>query len=139
VRRFHSHSSAAPTGILEGHLKILSLKEVELQDDAKAITEAPEQPYSEYPLIIRSRDGGKEVARLTADAGGNYRLVLRQANTSWTLIAVRTNPKPFTITSNQTVRVDMDIGTGVRSVGDPNCKYREPRVLRVLTNRFRYS
>jgi len=76
VRRFHSHSSAAPTGILEGHLKILSLKEVELQDDAKAITEAPEQPYSEYPLIIRSRDGGKEVARLTADAGGNYRLVL---------------------------------------------------------------
>jgi hypothetical protein len=38
VRRFHSHSSAAPTGILEGHLKILSLKEVELQDDAKAIT-----------------------------------------------------------------------------------------------------
>src|SRR6266480_7564198 len=69
-------SSAAPTGILEGHLKILSSKEVQLQDDAKAITEAPEQPYSEYPLIIRSRDGGKEVARLTADAGGNYRLVL---------------------------------------------------------------
>jgi hypothetical protein len=32
VRRF----PAAPTGILEGHLKILSLKEVELQDDAKA-------------------------------------------------------------------------------------------------------
>ena len=115
MRRF----PAAPTGILEGHLKILSLKEVELQDDAKAITEAPEQPYSEYALIIRSRDGGKEVARVTAGAEGNYRLALPPGEYILDVQGrapkrVRANPKPFTITSNETVRVDMDIDTGVR-------------------------
>jgi len=120
VRRF----PAAPTGILEGHLKILSLREVELQDDAKAITEAPEQPYSEYPLIIRSRDGGKEVARLTADAGGNYRLVLQPGEYILDVQGrapkrVRTNPKPFTITSNQTVRVDMDVDTAFAELATP--------------------
>ncbi len=70
-------------------------------------------------MIIRSRDGGKEVARLTADAGGNYRLVLPPGEYILDVQGrapkrVRTNPKPFTITSNQTVRVDMDIDTGVR-------------------------
>ena len=114
-----SVSTAAPTGILEGHLKILSSKEVQLQDDAKAMIEAPEQPYSEYPLIIRSRDGGKEVAHVTADAGGNYHLALPPGEYILDVQGrapkrVRANPKPFTITSNQTVKVDIDIDTGVR-------------------------
>ena len=112
-------SSAAPTGILEGHLKILSLKEVQLEDDAKGMTEAPEQPYSEYPLIIRSRDGGKEIARVTADAAGNYRLALAPGEYILDVPIrapkrVRANPKPFTIRANQIVRVDMDIDTGIR-------------------------
>ena len=112
-------SSAAPTGILEGHLKILSRKEVQLQDDAKAMTEAPEQPYSEYPLIIRSHEGGKEVAHVTADAKGNYRLALPPGEYILDVQErapkrVRANPKPFTVVSGQTVRVDLDIDTGVR-------------------------
>jgi hypothetical protein len=114
-----SLGSAAPTGILDGHLKILSSKEVELQGDAKAMTEAPEQPYSEYPLIIRSRDGGKEVARVTADAGGSYRLTLPPGDYVLDIQRrprgrVRATPQPFTVVSGQTVRVDMDIDTGVR-------------------------
>jgi hypothetical protein len=72
-------------------LKILSLKEVELQDDAKAITEAPEQPYSEYPLIIRSRDGGKRLLALRRTPEGIIALCFRQANTSWTFKGVHRN------------------------------------------------
>ena len=111
--------NAAPPGFIEGHLKIVSSKEVNLQDDAKATTEAPEQLYSEYPLIIRSRDGEKEIARLTTDAGGNYRLALPPGEYILDVQGrvpkrVRANPKPFIITSNQTVRVDMDVDTGVR-------------------------
>ena len=112
-------SSAAPAGILEGHLKILSSKEVELQGDAKATTDTPEQPYSEYPLIVRSRDGGKEIARVTADAGGNYHLALPPGEYVLDIQRrprgrVRTTPQPFTVVSGQTVRVDLDIDTGVR-------------------------
>jgi hypothetical protein len=112
-------TSAAPTGILEGHLKILSSKEVQLQDDARATPEAPEQLYSEYPLIVRSRDGGKEVARVTADAGGNYRLTLPPGDYVLDIQRrprgrVRATPQPFTVAAGQTVRVDMEIDPGVR-------------------------
>ena len=112
-------SSAAPTGILEGHLKILSSKEVQLQDDAKATTEALEQPYSEYPLIVRSREGGKEVARVTADTGGNYHLALPPGEYVLDIQRrprgrVRATPQPFTVAAGQTVRVDLDIDAGVR-------------------------
>ena len=112
-------SSAAPTGILEGHLKILLSKEVQLQDDAKATTEALEQPYSEYPLIVRTRDGGKELARLTADAGGNYRLTLPPGDYVLDIQrrprgGVRATPQRFTVAAGQTVRVDLDIDAGVR-------------------------
>src|SRR6476469_7047181 len=63
-----SFAATEASGILEGHLKILQLKGVELaQGDAPAVTRTT---YSEYPLIIRSRRGEKEVARATADANG---------------------------------------------------------------------
>ena len=112
-------SSAPPTGILEGHLKILSSKEVQLQDDAKATTEALEQPYSEYPLIVRTRDGGKELARLTADTRGNYRLTLPPGDYVLDIQRrprgrVRATAQPFTVAAGQTVRVDLDIDAGVR-------------------------
>jgi hypothetical protein len=112
-------SSATPTGILEGHLKILSSKEVQLQDDAKATPEALEQPYSEYRLIVRTREGGKEVARVTADTGGNYHLALPPGEYVLDIQRrprgrVRATPQPFTVAAGQTVRVDLDIDAGVR-------------------------
>src|ERR671922_2948688 len=63
-------------GTVEGHVKIFPVSTVNLADDANLPNAATEQPYSEYPLIIRSRDGEKEVARITPDAEGNYRLTL---------------------------------------------------------------
>ena len=69
--------------------------------------------------IVRSRDGGKEVGRVTADAGGNYHLALPPGEYVLDIQRrprgrVRTTPQPFTVVSGQTVRVDLDIDTGVR-------------------------
>lgn len=108
---------SAPPGFVEGHLKILAPREVELQDgQAPAI--GPEV-YAEYPLIIRSSDGKTEVARVTADANGNFRTALPPGNYVLDVQGrapgrVRAQPRRFEIVSGQTARVDMDIDTGVR-------------------------
>jgi hypothetical protein len=34
------------------------------------------QNYAEYPLITLSQDGEKEIARVTADGSGKYRVAL---------------------------------------------------------------
>jgi hypothetical protein len=109
---------AAAPGFLEGHLKIVSVKEVELAD-GKPPTKAMSENYSEYPLIIRSRDGEKEIARITADGNGNYRLSLPPGDYILDVKGrrpggIRAKPKSFTVVSNQTVRVDMNIDTGIR-------------------------
>jgi hypothetical protein len=108
---------AAPPGFVEGHLKIISPKEVELADgNAPAITA---ENYAEYPLIILSQDGKKEIARVTADGDGNYRTALPPGNYVLDVQGrarghLRAKPQRFTVVSNQTVHVDMDIDTGVR-------------------------
>jgi hypothetical protein len=110
-------SCAPPLGLLEGHLNILSLKEVELAEG-----DAPKfgaQNYAEYPLIILSKAGQKEVTRVTADRKGNYRVALPPGDYVLDVQGraprhLRANPQPFTIVSNQTVRVDMDVDTGIR-------------------------
>jgi hypothetical protein len=109
--------NAAPSGFVEGHLKIISLKEVELADGTPASVTA--ESYAEYPLIIQSQEGKKEIARVTADKNGNYRAALPPGNYVLDVQGrapghIRANPQPFTVVPNQTVRVDMDIDTGVR-------------------------
>ena len=99
---------------MEGHLKILSSKPVDLGDENAATVTA--ENYAEYPLLILSVDGQKEIARITADTNGNYRAVLPPGD--YVLVAQRrarthvsAKPQPFTVVSNQTVRVDMTIDT----------------------------
>jgi hypothetical protein len=107
-------SDALPSGVMEGHLKILSSKPVDIGDEnAATVTTAN---YADYPLLILSGDGQKEIARITADTNGNYRAVLPPGD--YVLVAQRrarrhvsAKPQRFTVVSNQTVRVDMDIGT----------------------------
>jgi hypothetical protein len=109
---------AAPTGFVEGHLKIVSPKEVELADETPSKITA--ENYADYPLIILSRDGEKEIARVTADESGKYRVALPPGNYVLDVQGrrpkghVRAKQQPFTIISNQTVRVDMSIDTGIR-------------------------
>jgi len=108
---------AAKPGLLEGHLKIISLKEVELAGGNPPKFTA--ENYAEYPLIVLSKDRQKEVARITPDRDGNYRVSLPPGDYVLDVQGrrpggVRAKPQPFTVVSNQTVRVDMDIDTGVR-------------------------
>jgi hypothetical protein len=109
---------AAPPGFVEGHLKIVSPKEVELADATPSKSTA--ENYADYPLIILRREGEKEIARITADGSGKYRIALPPGNYVLDVQGrrpkghVRAKPQPFTIISNQTVHVDMSIDTGVR-------------------------
>ena len=106
---------AAPQGFMEGHLKIVVIRAVEPDNMPQ-----PEN-YAEYPLIILSQDGKREIARLTADKSGNYRvalppgayiLALQERSAEERAERIHANPQPFTVVSNQTVRVDITIFIG---------------------------
>jgi hypothetical protein len=108
---------AVPPGFIEGDLHISSPQPVELADGNPPPVTA--ETYAEYPLIILSQDGKKQVALLMADGNGHY----RQALPPRTYILdvqdrvrkhVHAKPVRFTVVTNQTVRVNMDIDTGVR-------------------------
>jgi hypothetical protein len=109
--------NAAP-GFLEGHLRILAFRDVELAEGNPAKFRGGN--YAEYPLIILSGDGKKEIARVTADESGKYRLPLPPGDYILDVQGrqpkghVRAIPQRFTIVSNQIARVDMDIDTGIR-------------------------
>jgi len=69
--------------------------------------------------IILRQGEKKEIARVTADGNGNYRAALPPGDYVLDVQArarghVRAKPQRFTIVSNQTVRVDVNIDTGVR-------------------------
>ena len=113
-------TKAGPQGFMEGHLKIVVIRPVE-PDNMLQPTVAPET-YAEYPLIILSQDGKREIARLTVDKSGNYRVALPPGAY---ILGVQERPgeeraaerihatrQPFTVVSNQTVRVDMTIIIG---------------------------
>jgi hypothetical protein len=111
-------SNAEQTGFIEGHLKIISPRVVGPSDEMPRQTVTAET-YAEYPLIVLSQDGGKEIARVTADGNGNYRVALPLGNYLLDIHdrvrkRVRGQPQPFTILSNQTVHVDMNVVIGFR-------------------------
>jgi hypothetical protein len=110
-------SDAVPPGFVEGHLKIISLTPVELADGNTPTVTA--ETYAEYPLIILNREEKEEITRVTADRNGNYRVVLPPGDYILDVQGrahkhVRGKSQFFTVVSNQTVRVDMDIDTGIR-------------------------
>jgi hypothetical protein len=114
---FTAFSDTAPEGSVEGHLKIVSSREVELADGTPSPTTA--ENYSDYPLVILSGDQKTEIARVTADENGNYRVALPPGDYILDVKDrrrrhVRATPQPFTVASNQTVHVDMNIDTGIR-------------------------
>jgi hypothetical protein len=60
----------------------------------------------------------KEIARVTADEQGNYRLPLAPGNYVLDVQdrvrkRVRTKPQPFTVVANQVARVDMNVVIGL--------------------------
>jgi hypothetical protein len=111
-------SDNATPGFLEGRLKILAFKDVELAEGNPP--KFSDGNYAEYPLIILSQDGKKEITRATADETGKYRVALPPGDYILDVGGrppkghVRAVPQRFTVASNQTVHVDMNIDTGVR-------------------------
>jgi hypothetical protein len=108
---------AADSGVLEGHLTIVSPKGVDSADASPSKGAA--RDYAAYPLLILSKDRKKEIRQLTADTDGNYHVSLPPGE--YVLDAkgrapkrIRATPKPFTIVSKHTVRVDFDLDTGIR-------------------------
>ena len=110
-----SSSNATPQGFLEGQLKILSRSPVKLADDNTAAMTA--RNYADYPLIILTGDETKQIARITADKDGNYRVALPPGDYILDVqrgesAQLRAKPQPFTVVANETVHVDMTIVTG---------------------------
>src|SRR5207249_12123557 len=108
---------AAPTGFVEGHLKIISPKGVELTDETPSKFTA--KNYADYPLIILSGDQKKEIARVTADENGHYRVALPPGDYVLDVQGrppkghVRATAQPFTVASHETVHVHINIDTGI--------------------------
>jgi hypothetical protein len=114
--------SAAPQGFLEGRLKIVSGRPVQLDDE----NTAPETPtmaagnYADYPLIVLTKRERKEITRIIADKGGNYRVALAPGDYILDVEGrvarrLRVKAQPFTVVANETVHVDMTIVTGFAS------------------------
>jgi hypothetical protein len=106
-------------GFVEGRLRILTSAGVELAEGNPPKFSGAN--YAEYPLIILSQDGKKEIARVTADENGKFRVALPPGDYVLDVQGrqpkghVRAKPQRFTIASNQTAHVDMYIDTGIRS------------------------
>jgi hypothetical protein len=103
---------AEPSGFVEGHLTIVSPKPVQPADEN--VTAEAAENYTDYPLVILRQDGQEEIARVTADGDGNYRVALPPGHYTLDVQGrvrrhVRAKPQTFTIVPNQTVRIDMHI------------------------------
>ena len=114
--------NAAEQGFLEGRLKIIFHMAVGESSDEMPRAEAAPASYAQYPLVILSQEDKKEIARVTADEKGNYRMALPPGNYVLDIqdrVAkhIRAAPRPFTVTPGETVRVDMSIIIGFRSAG----------------------
>jgi hypothetical protein len=109
---------AESQGFVEGHLKIIFGMAVGPSDEMPR-PEIKPQSYAQYPLIVLSQQEKTEIARVTPDENGNYRVPLAPGNYVLDVqdrVAkhVRAAPRPFTVVSNQTVHVDMNILIGIR-------------------------
>ena len=109
----------APAGWLEGQLNILQRSEVDLAEAEAAKSTPAAESYSHYPLVVLDSGAKREIARLVANETGRYRIELPPGDYVLDVQDrarkhLRAKPKPFTVVSNQTVHVDLDIDTGVR-------------------------
>jgi hypothetical protein len=107
----------AQSGFLEEHLTIVSLAQTEPAgvSPSKGIADN----YAYHPLLVLIGAGQQEIARVIADAHGNFRVALPPG--AYVLDAqgrapgrIRAKPKAFRVVSRETVRVDFDLDTGVR-------------------------
>lgn len=110
--------SEGETGRLEGHVSIGPLRPVQRLDQPPP--SVPPEAYASRPIVILASDGTTEVKRVKIDPDGTYRVSLPAG--SYVVDIARTSrierarplPRPVTIVKGQTVRLDIDIDTGLR-------------------------
>jgi hypothetical protein len=108
--------SSPTAGILEGQVKISSERGVNLADNTSPNNE--KVPYGECSLIVLSKDRRSEIAQVTTDKEGHFRVGLPAGDYILDLKRSGRNrllatPKTFTIVAEQTVRVDMDVESNI--------------------------
>ena len=118
-----SHAaSPVSSGFLEGQLKVLASKGAHLADENQPTP--PRANYSEYPLVVLSKDGREEVTRIKVDDNGHYRVSLPPGDYVLALKGpspkrIQQQQRPFTVVSQKTVRMDMEIMTDLSVSGAP--------------------
>ena len=108
-------SDAAPAvapGFLEGRLKVGVSGGAKLADETEA--KAASVNYAEYPLVILRKDDRKEVGRITPDENGYYRVPLPPGDyllelKRRVLKRSETQLRPFTVVSQQTIEVNLEL------------------------------
>jgi hypothetical protein len=109
-------ASAPLAGVVEGELKILSERGANL-DGASSKDE--KAPCEKCALVVLSKNDRSEIAQVTTDKEGRFRVGLPAGEYILELkrgghVRLRGAPKAFTITAEQTVHVEMDVELGVR-------------------------
>lgn len=107
-------TSSPAAGVLEGQLKILPAKGVNLTDEV--LPKDEKAPCEGCPLVILSKDGRNEIAQITTDKEGRFRVGLPAGEYVLELkrngrVRLRGTPKTFTIVAEQTLHVEMDVET----------------------------
>ena len=119
-------AAAAPPaiapGFLEGRLKVHASGGARPADDTEP--QAARVNYADYPLAVLRKENREEIARITADEKGQYRIPLPPGDyllelKMRVLKRVETQLRPFTVVSQQLVRVDMEIVAGLSVSGAP--------------------
>jgi hypothetical protein len=108
-------ASAPVTGVVEGQLKILSAKGANLDGVSPKDEKAPCETCA---LVILSKNDRSEIAQVTTDKEGRFRVGLPAGDYILELkrsgrIRLRGASKAFTITAEQTVHVEMDVEPAV--------------------------
>ena len=116
----HAAPPSAAPGFLEGRLKVHLAGGARLAEDTEP--EAARVNYADYPLVVLRKENREEIARITADEKGQYRIPLPPGDyllelKMRVLKRVETQLRPFTVVSQQPVRVDMEVVAGL-SVSD---------------------
>jgi hypothetical protein len=122
---FAVESSAGPSaapGFLEGRLKVHVSGGAKLADGDES--KATSVNYAEYPMVVLRKDNREEMARISADEKGHYRIPLPPGDyllelKTRVLKRVETQTRPFTVISQQTARVDMELVIGLAVSGAP--------------------
>jgi hypothetical protein len=108
-------ASAPLAGVVEGQLKIISGNGASLD----GVSKDEKAPCEKCALVILSKTDRSEIAQVTTDKEGRFRVGLPAGDYILELkrsgrIRLLGAPKQFTITAEQTVHVEMDVEPSVR-------------------------